>query len=474
MSSFQPQSMDEDQASLTSAELLQFFRERVKSGNPFATDHLNLRLLEVDVEQLEIKRTSGSPPNSDFRIAIVSLLFNWPSTGGGIVHTAELAQFLSLAGYDVCHFYAVYEPWQLGNVNQVLPYPNESIRFAQQDWNSATIKNKFRGALHDFSPGCVIVTDSWNTKLLLAEAATDFPYCLRLAAMECLCPLNNVRLLCDDQERPQQCQLTQLATRETCVQCVETRVNSSGWLHTAERQLAEFDLPDYGQRLRQAFANAQSILVVNNQIASLVEPYARDVRVIPSGFDIRRFENLPARTQAERPFRILFAGLVDEYMKGFHVLLAACRQLWQVRQDFELWVTTDSCHASDPFIKTCGWQSQIELPHIMAQCDVVAVPTVAQEALGRTAVEAMGASRAVIASSLGGLKEVVCDGVTGLLVKPADATDLMSGLLTMMNDPRLTTQFGANGRKRFESTFPWEKIIDRHYKPLFEACRRRT
>ncbi len=475
MRSSQLTGLREALAHCTSAELLQFFHKRIESGNPSATDYRNLRLLEADAQlELEGERPSHTSAKNRCRIAIVSLLFNWPSTGGGIVHTAELAQFLTLAGYEVCHFYAAYEPWQIGHVSQLLPYNNKPILFNQADWNSTEIKRRFSSAVHEFSPDCVIVTDSWNTKLLLAEAVSDFPYCLRLAAMECLCPLNNVRLLCEDKDRPQQCKLTQLAARDTCVQCVKTRTRSSGGLHTAERHLADFDLPDYGSRLSKVFQNAQSILVVNNQIAALVEPYARDVRVIPSGFDPRRFESLPTRTIGARPFRIMFAGLVDEYMKGFHVLLAACRQLWLLRQDFELWVTTDNNRVVDPFLKTCGWQSQTELPRSMAQCDVVAVPTVAQEALGRTAVEAMGASRAVIASSLGGLKEVVCDGLTGLLVEPADPVDLMNGLISLMDDPVRTQQFGVNGRKRFEATFPWATIIDRHYQPLFESCRRRA
>ena len=46
-----------------------------------------------------------------------------------------------------------------------------------------------------FNPDQVIITDSWNIKPLLAEAVREYPYILRLQAMECLCPLNNLRLL---------------------------------------------------------------------------------------------------------------------------------------------------------------------------------------------------------------------------------------------------------------------------------------
>jgi hypothetical protein len=56
-------------------------------------------------------RTGPRPPGSPdqpIRAAILSFLLNWPSTGGGNHHTAELAKFLALAGYEVKHFFARY------------------------------------------------------------------------------------------------------------------------------------------------------------------------------------------------------------------------------------------------------------------------------------------------------------------------------------------------------------------------------
>ncbi len=89
-----------------------------ESVSPSWAKILNRRLLAADGFVVDTLPRNAVP----FRIAIVSLLFNWPSTGGGIVHTAELAQFLSLDGYDVCHFFAVYEPWSVGAVTESLPY----------------------------------------------------------------------------------------------------------------------------------------------------------------------------------------------------------------------------------------------------------------------------------------------------------------------------------------------------------------
>src|SRR5262249_53314294 len=62
-----------------------------------------------------------------------------------------------------------------------------------------------------------------------------------------------------------------------------------------------------------------------------------------------------------------------------------------------------SADAHDDFTELVGWQSQAELPRVFRRADVVVVPTIAQEALGRTAVEAMAAGRPVVASRTGGL-----------------------------------------------------------------------
>ena len=48
------------------------------------------------------------------KVAILSFLFNWPTTWGGNVHTQELAIFLGRAGYDVRHSDVDYAGWGIG------------------------------------------------------------------------------------------------------------------------------------------------------------------------------------------------------------------------------------------------------------------------------------------------------------------------------------------------------------------------
>jgi glycosyltransferase involved in cell wall biosynthesis len=163
---------------------------------------------------------------------------------------------------------------------------------------------------------------------------------------------------------------------------------------------------------------------------------------------------------------LFFAGLVQEYMKGFHVLQEACGQLWERRHDFELVATADPPGHVNPFTRNIGWLSQADLPRQLRQADVLMFPTIAEEALGRTAVEAMGVGRPVIASRIGGLPYTVTDGLTGLLFEPGNAADLARKIETLLDDPGLRQRLGEAGRRRFDQEFTWDKIIDTHYRRL--------
>lgn len=402
------------------------------------------------------------------RTAIVSLLFNWPSTGGGAVHTKELAEHLARSGDAVRHFYAIYAPWGIGRVDDSLNYETCPLAFSVSEWHEPGIRAKFQQAIQEFQPDWVIVTDSWNSKPLLVEAAAGFRTLIRIAAQECLCPLNNVRLLVDEQGSPQQCPLHQFQNPADCCGCVARNGSQlSGPLHQAERELVGYGTPEYDRRLRQAFAGAAGVLVVNPFIAELVRPYAKSVQVIPSGFDERRFKNLlPLPALEGRPLRFLFAGLLPEFMKGFHVLRAAAQLLRLRRQDFEVWATGDAEEVAEPWLQCVGWQSQEQLPGLICQCDVLVFPTIAQEALGRTAVEAMGCGRAVIASRIGGLAWVVDEGVTGLMATPGDPSDLANQMEQLLEDAALRKQLGVAGREKFLREFTWDRVIAQHYRPL--------
>ncbi len=94
------------------------------------------------------------------------------------------------------------------------------------------------------------------------------------------------------------------------------------------------------------------------------------------------------------------------------------------------------------------------------------MPTIAQEGLSRTSVEAMAAGIPVVASRIGGLPFTVSDGTTGLLCEPGDPADLARQIARLLDDPPLRRTMGLAGRRRFEEAFTWESVIESYYRPL--------
>ena len=83
------------------------------------------------------------------------------------------------------------------------------------------------------------------------------------------------------------------------------------------------------------------------------------------------------------------------------------------------------------------------------------------ELLGQTLLEAMACGRPAIATSVGGMPEVVRDGATGFVVPPNDSTALNERLRRLARDPAETDRMGTEARAWVESQFLWPVVVDR-------------
>ena len=98
-----------------------------------------------------------------------------------------------------------------------------------------------------------------------------------------------------------------------------------------------------------------------------------------------------------------------------------------------------------------------DVPALMAAADLFVMPS-RWEGFGLVAAEAMTAGRAVVASRVSALPEVVEHGVTGLLVPPDDPDALAAAIASLLADPAKRDAFGAAGRDRVERLFTLDRM----------------
>jgi len=94
------------------------------------------------------------------------------------------------------------------------------------------------------------------------------------------------------------------------------------------------------------------------------------------------------------------------------------------------------------------------------RAEIVVVPS-RGEGFGMVALEAAERGRAVIASAVGGLPEIVDDGVTGVLVPPGDVEQLAAAIAGLAVDPQRSGALGAAARERALREFTLERCADR-------------
>ncbi|MFN7642003.1 MAG: glycosyltransferase [Burkholderiales bacterium] len=155
--------------------------------------------------------------------------------------------------------------------------------------------------------------------------------------------------------------------------------------------------------------------------------------------------------------RILFVGRFDR-QKGVDVLVEAMRSVgdrgyaWLAGSPV---VAEQTLGALPSNVGVTGWLDRVALQAYYESADVVVVPS-RWEGFGLVAVEAMRASRAVVASRVGGLPEVVLDGVTGRLVD-AESPAALAQALTEPDDASLR-EMGRRGRSRWAERYAMTRL----------------
>jgi glycosyltransferase involved in cell wall biosynthesis len=222
--------------------------------------------------------------------------------------------------------------------------------------------------------------------------------------------------------------------------------------------------------LRRVYARMDLVLVHGERSRA---EFARTwppvpLAVIPHG-DERIIAPRPPPPADEE--RVLFFGDWRR-AKGLHELLAAFDELARRRPAARLTIAGTPSPDGDPERVrqwAAGRSAQVEVidryvpldsvPGIFARARVVAAPYLAGSQSGVVHL-AMTMSRAVVASDIGELGQVVADGETGRVIPAGDVDALAAALEELVSDPVLAARFGAEGRRRVFAESGWERVAE--------------
>ena len=182
--------------------------------------------------------------------------------------------------------------------------------------------------------------------------------------------------------------------------------------------------PDAGNRIRREFSadGAHLLLIV--------------ARLHPEKGHRYLFEALPhIRQQLGQPVRLLVAGtgtFEAEYRERVRAL--GCEDM----------------------VSFLGFRTDVA--DLMQAADIVVLPSLA-EAFGLVITEAIYLGTPVVATQVGGIPEIVEDGVDGLLVRPADSKALADAMVSLLQDPEKRRGMAGAGRERIQARFGFHDMV---------------
>jgi len=258
---------------------------------------------------------------------------------------------------------------------------------------------------------------------------------------------------------------------------------------------AAFDPSRYSHTM-YALQNASAVTTNASQLVKKAKAFIdREIFLIPNGIDsdhFKRVEKIAKLTQTLRlmtaeaiglpsyfgmkqtsPLHNRVIGFVGELRekKGLKILLPAFAQVnrkqstsllivgvvrqGEDRQFFDEFITSNP----NLLITVTGYISPKDLPTYYALMDIFIHPSL-RDGMPNAVLEAMACEKAVVATPVGGILDVVKDSETGLIVPANDAESLSNAIIKLLDDQSLRNRLGKAARETIQKEFTLEKELE--------------
>lgn len=200
-------------------------------------------------------------------------------------------------------------------------------------------------------------------------------------------------------------------------------------------------------------------------------PYER-LRLIPRSVDLKRFKFISPKDKKTDIFNIGIIGRITP-LKGHIYFLKALAKVIRIIPRIKIWIVGETSPSKQAYkeeirmmVRRLGLSycteflgAQKDIPSIFSNLNLLVFPSTAPEAFGRVVVEAQASGVPVVASRIGGVTDIIDDGITGLLVPPADPSGIAEAVIKIIEDEKLASFLANNAYRKVREKFNLELMV---------------
>jgi len=266
------------------------------------------------------------------------------------------------------------------------------------------------------------------------------------------------------------------------IDIVHARSRAPAWIayFACRRTKAIFITTCHGYYRKHFFSSVmgwgKKVIVLSNVIARhMIEdfsvPYER-IKLVPRSVDLEKFKYISPDTKINDEFNVGIIGRITP-LKGHLYFIKAMAKVARVVPRIKIWIVGDSPVSKQAYkeqvqvlVKRLGLShcteflgTQRDIPGILSNLDLLVLATTTHEAFGRVIVEAQASGVPVVATKVGGVVDIIDDGVTGLLVHPSDAASMSEAVLKIFKDKQLALSLAENAYKKVKEKYSVELMV---------------
>ena len=197
------------------------------------------------------------------------------------------------------------------------------------------------------------------------------------------------------------------------------------------------------------------------------------IRLIYRGVDLAKYQYSPDKyDKAKDKLTVINIARLTP-IKGQYEFIKAMKHTIDKINRVEIWIVGGQKAGESRYLDTLknltrelGMEKDVkflghrsDIVSLLKESDCLVLSTKVPEGFGRTVIEAGATGTAVCASDTGGIKEIIDNGVSGLLFPPGDERGMSEAVLKMLNDTELRKKCASNLRKKVEESFTLDEMV---------------